>query len=387
MKGVSHLAELIKKPRLLIIGLMSGMSADGVDLALTSIEGVFPDLKVQLLGSHCRAYSKELKASILEAQNGSTAEVSRLNFVIAREFASCVAEFLVKNNISADEIDLIGSHGQTLFHSTSENELTPSSLQVASPSLIAELTGIPTIGNFRLRDIVVGGQGAPLVSLVDYILFRKRDGVFFLNNLGSISNITVVTENIDDMLAFDTGPANMAIDFFARLIPYNKEGIDKGGSYSAKGCVNQSLLNDLMRSSFFNKTPPKAAGYQEFGPSMLSALAEKYKDQKIEDLVRTAVEFAAVTISQAYRKFVLPKFPNPKKVFFSGGGVYNQTLMKRICELLPELLFEVFECEFADAKEAVCFAVLAHLTLHGKSGNVVSATGASRSVVLGEIAC
>jgi anhydro-N-acetylmuramic acid kinase len=387
MKGIKRLADLVHKPKLLVIGLMSGMSADGVDLALTSIEGSYPNLKIQLLGSHYRPYPKDLKEKILASQDGRTADVSKLNFVVAKETSLCVREFLHKKNLSADEVDLIGSHGQTLFHSTSEDEAVPSSLQVGSPSLIAELTGISTVGNFRVRDIIAGGQGAPLVCMADYILFRRTDGVVFLNNLGSISNVTVVTENIDDMLAFDTGPANMAIDFFSRLVLGNGEGIDKGGQYSAQGSVVPSLLQDLMDSKFFDRKPPKSAGYQEFGPVRLAALAEKYKSQKIEDLIRTSVEFTALTLSQAYREFVLPKFPDPKKILFSGGGVHNQTLMKRIRELLPELSIEVFEDEFADAKEAICFAILAHQTLFGGSGNVISVTGANKAVVLGEVAC
>lgn len=386
VRRISDFVNLAAKPRLFVIGLMSGMSADGVDLALTSIEGTFPDLQVELLGSWYRPYSADLKADILRAQVGGTAEVSKLNFVIAEEFSKCVTEFLHHKGLAVSDIDLIGSHGQTLFHSTGTTESVPSSLQVGSPSLIAERTGIPTIGNFRVRDIVAGGQGAPLVAMAEYILFHKKHKVVILNNLGSISNVSVVTEHLEQMLAFDTGPANMPIDFFAKRVPGNSNGIDHSGHISATGQVIVPLLNDLMASAFYDKSPPKAAGYAEFGPTMLEPLLEKYCGYQIEDFVRTSVEFSALTLAQAYRKFVLPKFPNPAQVLFSGGGVCNITLMTRIRELLPELRIETFEEEFAAAKEAVCFAILAHLTVHGHPGNVVSVTGANRPVVLGEIA-
>ena len=386
MKRVRPVDAAPEKDSLLVIGLMSGMSADGVDLALTKIEGTFPDLKVELVASAYRPYEEALKARVRRAQDGRTGDVSRLNVIVAREFAACVNDFLAKTGRSADDIDLIGSHGQTVFHSTAADDETPSSLQVGSPSIIAELTGVPTIGNFRVRDIAVGGQGAPLVCLGDFVLFRRPDGVVILNNLGSISVVSVVTERIDDLLAFDTGPANMAIDFFARRIPRNTDGIDRSGAISARGEVVPKLLDELMASPFFDRPPPKAAGYAEFGPERLATLAARFAEHAIEDLVRTAVEFAAVTLADAYGKFVLPRFPHPKRVLFSGGGVHNQTLMRRIRELLPNLDIEVFEDEFANAKEAVCFAILAHQAWHGRAGNVMAATGARKPVVLGEFA-
>ncbi|MFN8790005.1 MAG: anhydro-N-acetylmuramic acid kinase [Bdellovibrionales bacterium] len=386
MNRLEGLAKFPMKTKSYVIGLMSGMSIDGVDLAFVSISGHFPDLEVKLLKSYFRPYNKGLQKRLQDAQNANAEEISKLNFVVAREFSDCVNEFLANESIAVSQVDLIGSHGQTLYHSSDLGETTPSSLQVGSPSIIAELTGIPTVGNFRVRDMVAGGQGAPLVCLADYILFRNSQGPVILNNLGSISNVSVVTDDIEQMLAFDTGPANMAIDFFARKVPGNDLGIDRDGSISKIGKVIPALLNDLLAIDFFNRVPPKAAGYTEFGPVLLEALSKKHFSEAPEDLVRTAVEFSAVSIEQAYRKYVLPRFSKPLRVLFSGGGIHNQTLMQQIQLRLPELKIESLESEFADSKEAVSFAILAHQTICGNAGNVTAATGAKRPVVLGEIA-
>jgi anhydro-N-acetylmuramic acid kinase len=386
MDPAQRLRDVLIKQSRRLIGLISGMSMDGVDLGCVEVSGTFPDLAVKVLGTHFQPYPLALASELRAAQAGSIGEVSRLNFVVAAEFARCVREFLEREHLSAEEIDAIGSHGQTLFHDTETLESARSTLQVGAPSVIAELTGIITVGNFRVRDLAAGGQAAPLVSLLDYVLFRDPQHLVVLNNLGSISNLTVVTPSLDDVVAFDTGPANMAIDFFARAVPGNDLGIDAGGSLSARGICIEPLLAALMSSPFFSRPPPKAAGYGEFGPHRLAAIAAPFTDHRPEDLVRTGVEFAAATIEDAYRTFVLPSYGPPARVIFSGGGVHNATLMRRIAERLPELPVEVMPAELADAKEAVAFALLANETLSGRAGNIPSVTGARRAAVLGEIA-
>lgn len=328
----SRLIEVINKKSRRIIGLMSGMSMDGVDLACIDISGDFPDLKITLKGTHYRPYSEVFRLRLKEAINASVGEVSDLNVLISQEFARSVDEFLSISGIERASIDAIGSHGQTLYHSQS-------TLQVGSPSIICELTGILTIANFRVRDICAGGRGAPLVSLADYILYRS-DIPVALNNLGSISNVTVVTPRLEEMMAFDTGPANMPIDYFLK-------GVDEGGDVSARGKVIDELLNDLLKNSFFKLSPPKAAGYKEFGPDALAKISAPYYQNRVEDLARTAIEFSAQTLATAYRDFVLPRFPSLKRAIFSGGGVYNKTLMKRIKELLPEIEVVILEKEMA----------------------------------------
>lgn len=382
MSTLTHrLSQVLDKPSRRIIGLMSGMSMDGVDLACVDISGTFPDLHVTTVGTHFLPYDEQLRQNILAGRSGHVELISQLNVQVAEVFARCVNEFLAKHRIDAASVDAIGSHGQTLHHHIGEP--VACTLQVGAPSIIAERTGMLTVGNFRIRDVAVGGQGAPLVALADYILFREPARPVFVNNLGSISNVTVVTPGLREMIAFDTGPANMAIDFFAAQAP---GGMDAGGKISAAGRSIEPLLDALLELPFFSRPPPKSAGYSEFGPPVLERLAAAYMKHPLEDLVRTAVEFSARTIEMAYRRFVLPVYPNGRRIVFSGGGVHNSTLMKRIAELLPELTVDALPKEAADSKEAVAFALLANETLSGRSGNVASVTGARRPVVLGEIA-
>jgi anhydro-N-acetylmuramic acid kinase len=385
MDLVSRLNAIASKDEKTIIGIMSGMSMDGINLACVKISGEFPLLKIDRLGTHMRSYSQVTRQKILRGREATVAEVSELNFAIADEFSQSVKEYLEKHNLSANDIDLIGSHGQTLYHS-SQSTRAPNTLQVGNPSLIAEKTGIPTIGNFRIRDMAAGGQGAPLVALADYIMHHQVGRLLAVNNLGSISNVTVVTPDIDDVLAFDTGPANMIIDYFASLVPGNRNGIDTDGEISAGGCVLPGLLSKLLALPFFEKQPPRAAGYEDFGPMNLESITEDYMDANPQDLVRTAVEFSAVTIAEAYQKYVIPKFPSLQEIRFSGGGIYNKTLMQRIRHHLPNLTVKLFDPEFSNATEAISFAILAHETICGRPGNVLGATGALKRVVLGEIA-
>ena len=386
MNPAQRLVSIILKKKRRIIGLMSGMSMDGVDLACVDIEGDFPNLKVRRIGSYFRLYSPEIKTQIRLGLNASTQEISRLNFLVAEEFSACVRAYLSTENMDASSIDCIGSHGQTVFHSSETFPDGKSTLQIGAPSIIAELTGITTIGNFRVRDIAAGGNGAPLVSLADYVLAHDFKEPTAFNNLGSVSNLTVVTPSVDDMMAFDTGPANMAIDYFARLITGSEEGIDRDGSISNHGLCIPELLKALLDHPFFDLVPPKTAGYKEFGPIRLAEVSRQYLQRNPSDLVRTGVEFAAISIQQAYRKHVIPKYPGLKKAIFSGGGIYNVTLMSRIRELLPELEIEVLASDLADSREALAFAILANETLSGRPGSLSPVTGIKHPTVLGEIA-
>ncbi len=386
--SMERLLSSIDKSNRRLIGLMSGMSMDGVDLAFVEIKGVFPELVVQLLDTHYRPYNEATKAVLSSAREGTVRDVCQVNFLVAEEFANCVNDFLLSRRLSASDVDAIGSHGQSIYHVPPGGDGIPSTLQVGFPSLIAEKTGIPTVGNFRVRDMAQGGQGAPLIPLVDYILYRQNHRTVALNNLGSISNVTVVTPLLENVVAFDTGPANMPIDFFAQLIPGNNSKIDMDGNWSAKGTIVPPLLEEMLGIPFISKTPPKAAGYDEFGPRILRRFHDKYREESPFDLLRTGVEFSAQSIANAYKQFVLPKH-EIDYIMFTGGGCYNKTLMKRIRELLFPL--EIRELsdqdkEINDAKEALGFAVLANETLSGRPGNVTTATGARKAVVLGEIA-
>lgn len=386
MNAIARLSRVIEKRQRRVIGLMSGMSMDGVDLACVDIGGTFPALEVDLVGTHYRPYSPEFAARLRNARHGSTRDVSVLNVLVAQQFAACVEEFFARGVVTRESVDALGSHGQTIFHDTSSESACASTLQIGAPSIIAEMTGLLTVGNFRVRDIAAGGQGAPLVALADFVLFREPHRAVACNNLGSISNVTVVTPGIENVFAFDTGPANMAIDHFARLIPGNAAGIDDGGRYSAQGQCIEPLLSILLKNPFFSRVPPKAAGYDEFGAQQLERIAGPWLTQQPCDLVRTAVEFAAITLADAYRKFVLPRHPELERVILSGGGVRNATLLARIREQLPSLSVEPMAAELAHAKEAIAFALLANETLAGRAGNIPAVTGARGFIPLGEIA-
>jgi anhydro-N-acetylmuramic acid kinase len=381
-----RLCRVIAKTSRRIIGLMSGMSMDGVNLACADISGEFPTVRLVPRGSHYRAYDPVLRERLYAGQRGSARDVSVLNVLVAREFAACVAEFLERSTLDCGSVDAIGSHGQTLYHSTGAEAEVPSTLQVGSPSLIAELTGLITVGNFRIRDIAACGHGAPLVSIADVALFRDPEEPVAVNNLGSISNVTVVTPYLCDVIAFDTGPANMVIDYFARATLGSSDTIDRDGMVSARGECVDALLKRLLDMPFFSREPPKAAGYDEFGPHVVAEIAKPFMHNRPADLIRTAVEYAGVTIGDAYRRFVLPRFPGLRRVLLSGGGVRNATLVARIRHHLPSLVVEALPEPLQDDKEAIAFALLAHETLSGRAGNLPQVTGARHQAVLGEIA-
>jgi anhydro-N-acetylmuramic acid kinase len=386
--SLDKLLNAIRKTKRRIVGLMSGMSMDGVDLAFVEISGAFPELSVRLIDSFYRRYEPRIRDMLLAAREGTVRDVCQANFLVANEFAQCVNDFLAARALSAADVDAIGSHGQSIAHVPPGSDGIPSTLQVGFGSIISEQTGIPTISNFRVRDMAAGGQGAPLIPLVDYVLYRDKDRTVALNNLGSISNVTVVTPKLENVIAFDTGPANMPIDFFARLVPGNDSGMDQDGRLSAQGTAVPELLEEMMAIPFLRHPPPKAAGYDEFGPGVLRAFGDKYKGARPLDLLRTGVEFSALSIARAYTSFVLLHH-DLAHITFTGGGCYNRTLMRRIRELLPQIEIRELDKqakEVNDAKEALGFAILANETLSGRAGNVPTATGARKAVVLGELA-
>lgn len=387
---IEKLSRIHSKPVKTIVGAMSGMSMDGVNLVCAKISGQFPQLKVESLGSKVVAYSSEFRKRLLAARTCRLAEVAILNRLVGEEFSAHILAFLRELQLAPLDIDAIGSHGQTLFHGTTAINAGgapgPVTLQVGDPSLIAERTGILTVGNFRQRDIAAGGHGAPLVAFADYVLYRRPGSTIAMNNLGSISNVTVVPDNFDDVIAFDTGPANMCIDYFAAAIKENAEGFDKNGTWSVRGSVVSPFLKALLSIPYLTLPPPKAAGYDEFGPVALAKMALPFSREKSVDLLRTAVEFTAQSIADAYKTLVLMRFPSLREIHFSGGGIYNRTLMERIRALLPAFSISTLDSAEAEAKEALAFAILAHETLCGRPSNVPGATGATRAVVLGEIA-
>jgi anhydro-N-acetylmuramic acid kinase len=363
-----------------IIGLMSGTSADGVDAAVVNIG----KNKVKLLAFNTFDYPPALRQSILELGEQKLcrpADISNLNFLLGEVFADAVIKLCRKNEISLKTIDLIGSHGQTIYHNPTGK--IRSTLQIGEPSIIAYKTGITTVADFRPKDMAAGGQGAPLVPFADYWLFKNKKLNRAVQNIGGIANVTYLPANCkpQDIIAFDTGPGNMIIDRLVSLITKGRQNFDKDGKTAAKGKVNKKLLDEMMRHPFLRKSPPKSTGREEFG----AAFTKKFIKRPIslEDILATATAFTAVSIAQAYKKF-LPGLPD--EIILCGGGARNKTLVKMLRQnIKSKILFTDYFGINSDAKEAVSFAILAYAAIKGITNNVPSATGAEKTVILGKI--
>ena len=388
MDLLDRLARIRSKPERLALGLMSGMSVDGLDLALVRIRDGADRPAVELLAAGTVPYDAALVAAIRTAADGTTRDVCALSFALAERWAADVWAFLEEHGVDAEDVDVLGSHGQTVDHvSAGGPGAQGSTLQVGDGDVLAERTGILTVSDLRCRDIAAGGEGAPLVPLADWLLFGRDGETVAAQNLGSIGNVTVVTPRLEDVSAFDTGPANALVDGLARLAA--GMALDLDGSLSARGQVHAPALKGLHQLSarFLEREPPKSAGFDDFGPPLARRIHESFPDARPEDLIRTAVEFTASTLADAYERWVVPAHPALRRVIVTGGGAANPTMMAAISERLEPLglVVEVPEDAWTSAKEAIAFALLADRTVRGLPGNVPGATGASRAVVLGKI--
>jgi anhydro-N-acetylmuramic acid kinase len=375
-----------------VIGLMSGTSADGVDAAVVRLDGSPPSLMWKMLGHTHHSFDPQLRSEIFACfrpETGSVDRLCRLNFALGEVFGLTVIDAAHQAGLLLAEIDLIGSHGQTLWHEPPIDG-RGSTLQLGEPAMIAELTGVPVVSNFRTRDMATGGQGAPLVPLTDWLLLSHSTQVRAVQNIGGIANVTFLPPrsgaNMTGVLAFDTGPGNMLIDEAARLATRGVWNYDPEGSLAAQGQVNNTLLEEWLADSFFQQKPPRTTGRERFGTQQ----ATEYWSQAVQrglnpnDIVATLTALTVRSIAQAYYRF-LPTFP--EEVIVSGGGAYNKTLMRMLTEqLAPARITTSNEYGLGiGAKEAVAFAVLAYETWHKRPGNIPAATGASRSVVLGNV--
>jgi len=385
-----------------VAGVMSGTSADGVDVALCRISATpsgFPRVKV--LGHRSFAYDATLRKAVLaamDAQATSTAEIGRLNWRLGEVYAECVEATALELAIVPD---LIACHGQTIYHQATEANYLGHplrcTLQIGEAAIIAERLGITTISDFRPADMAANGQAAPLVPMLDFCLFRHATKNRLLLNLGGIANITALPAgcDVDGVLAFDTGPANMVIDACMKRL-YNKR-LDDQGATAAKGRILTAIVKQLLQSPYFETPPPKSCGREEYGEAFVTrfiALCEQ-ADARKQDIIATATAFTAETILDAYRRFCWPHLgqlaplARATELYAAGGGAHNATLMGHLTEGFSALGIKVTTTEAAglavEAKEAAAFALLGWLTWHGLPGNVPSATGASRPMILGKV--
>ena len=377
----------------LALGIMSGTSGDGIDIALVRVSG----RKARLENFAAIPFPARIREAILRLGEGratTTSEISQLNFLLGEVFADAALAACRKFRVRPSQIALIGSHGQTVFHQGTPTSFcgraVASTLQIGEPSMIAGRTGITTVGDFRPADMAAGGQGAPLVPFVDYLLYRDARVGRAALNIGGIANVTVIppTANIGDVFAFDIGPGNMVIDALVRHFTRGRKAFDRNAEMAGRGKVLPGLLEELLSDRYFLKAPPKTAGREQYGEKYVqAALAHPEARRALAgDLIRTATILSALSIVDAIHRFV-PRRAGVSELIVSGGGAHNPLLMAQIEAALPGIRLRLSD-EFGvpgDAKEAFAFAVLGWETLHGKTANVPRATGARKAVVLGKV--
>ncbi len=360
-----------------IAGIMSGTSLDGIDVAIADIAA----RSVKTVGHHMVPWPAAVRQRILNVSNTTctTSQISRLNFELAELYAKAVQTTCRKTGIDQATLQLVGCHGQTIYHEGRGKHAN--TLQIGEPAVIAERLGIPVAANFRTRDVAAGGQGAPLVPFVDYLLLRSKTINRVALNIGGIANITVLPAGVapDNVIAFDTGPGNMIIDQLVAL--YNQKNYDKGGAIAAQGNINHPLLQKLLAAPYFRTAPPKTAGREQYGTELIAMLTAT--SLPLPDLIATATALTSESIALALRNHA----PTAQELIAAGGGVHNRTLMAHLQAALPTTRLTT-TAEFGidpDAREAIAFAVLAWRTWNRKPGNLPSATGARHEVLLGSI--
>jgi anhydro-N-acetylmuramic acid kinase len=385
------------KKDMIVAGVMSGTSADGINVALVRMTGS-SRTGFKLLGHSEYSYPKNVRAAVLAAMNASraaVADLARLNFLLGELYADAV---LAAQRTLHAKVDLVGCHGQTLYHQ-GEPQLflgrkITATWQTGEGAIVAARVGVPVVSDFRPADIAAGGKGAPLVPFLDYMLFRDARVGRIVQNIGGIANLTAIPAGAaaSDVVAFDTGPGNMVIDAVTEKLfsrPY-----DRGGKIAASGKALDEVIEELLRRDFFRKKPPKTAGREEFGREFVLEFLRACGHPRRQDVVATATALTAKSIADAVERFVVTDSNSARKPEFhemvlSGGGSKNLTLMKMLMvELMPLRLRLRLSDEFglpSAAKEAVAFAVLAYETCHRRAANIPSATGAKRMAVLGKI--
>ena len=396
----------------LIMGLMSGTSVDGIDAALVRVGRERGRYRVRVLAHVEHAWPRALRERLLAVMAPAAArteEICALNFLVAREFAAAVEDLLKATRVGRGRIAAVASHGQTICHLPPEGAKKQeaesrtqedgrgigATLQIGDVSVLATLTGMRVVGNFRAADMAVGGQGAPLVPFADALLLADAKVARCVQNIGGIGNVTYLpavrgswsAAGLRNVIAFDTGPGNMLLDAVVRLVTDGRQSFDNGGHLAAAGALEHVLFQRLQRHPYFAARPPKSTGREMFGAAFAQTLVRQMENRKskIENLLHTLTRLTAWSIGDAYRRF-LPALPD--EVILCGGGAENPVLVRMIGEELgPLRLRRIDEYGIPNkAKEAASFALLGAATLDGLAGNLPSVTGARRAVVLGEVA-
>ncbi len=384
-----------------VAGVMSGTSADGIDVAIVRILEPRPEAgglrpKLTLLAHESFPFPAALRRAVLsamDAKSTSTAELARLNWRLGLAYAEAVKETARKHKT---KLDLVGCHGQTLYHQPRAKAYAgrrfACTWQAGEAQAITAALGVPVVSNFRPMDVLAGGQGAPLVPLIDYVLFSDAKRGRVLQNIGGIANLTAIPAGAgaDELIAFDTGPGNMVIDWLAQKL-FGK-AFDRNGALAAKGSVLTPVLSAALRHPYFRVKPPRTAGREQFGRAYAAGFlaACRLHSKKPADALATATALTAETIARSYARFVRAKMKGREVDFIlSGGGARNKTLVAMLAARLEPMGCTMATSEEfgipAEAKEAAAFALLAWHSWHRLPGNVPAATGAMRAVVLGQV--
>lgn len=381
--------DILRRHERLVIGILSGTSVDAVDIVLVRFSEKNSETKPEVLDFRSYPIVKGLKQEILDASDpktGTVADVCRLNVVIGLLFAKCIRRFLRANNLSPEDVSLIGSHGQTIHHLPSPERKFgvrySSTLQIGDPSVIAGNTGITTVGDFRMGDIAAGGSGAPLVPYLDYMLFKSPRFDRILINIGGISNATVIPKNSEpeDVLAFDMGPGNMLIDDLS--VRFLNRKFDKDGRTASGGVVNRSLLSEICRIDKFHKMkPPKSTGREVYGSGFSAKIIKLAGHIDLNDLFATVTEFTALAIAKNLNKF------KADQILVSGGGAKNKFIMNSLKSKFGNAEVSVVDERGVNVqnKEAVLFAVLANELISGRKAGMKNITGSRKTSYLGKI--
>ena len=380
---LARLLAARERPRRIVIGLLSGTSADGTDAALCEIAGHGENTGLVARAFVTTPFSRALRERIFRVAQVDAAELTDLDVMLGDAFADAAFAVAAAAGVAIEDVDLIGSHGQTAVHHPRSAGGVGATLQIGEAAVIAERTGRPVISDFRVRDVAAGGEGAPLVPLVDHLLFRKPGRRRALQNIGGIANVTLVSDRLEDLVAFDNGPGNMPLDTVARSASAGSEAFDRDGARAARGAVDPGLLTELHRHPYLSQPLPKSTGRETFGRSFVYPLLTRFEGH-LDDLLATLTRFTAEAIARSYRE-MLPAMPD--EVFVSGGGALNPTMMRHLAELLAPIPVTTSATLGVDpeAKEAIAFAVLANQTLFGEPGNIPAVTGAAGPRVLGKL--
>ncbi len=387
---IDILNSIINKKKKLAIGLMSGTSMDGIDACLVEIEGNYTDTKINVIDFMTSDYSKEDKERIFKLCHVKTSTVNEIccmNTYLGDKMGLAAIEVCKKAGVNIGDVDFISSHGQTIYHMPDRH----STLQIGELSNIAARTGCVTVGDFRPSDMAYGGQGAPLVPYIDYILFSSKEKGRVLLNLGGIANITVLKAggSEEDVLAFDTGPANVLIDEIVRIITAGDKSYDEGGSLAAKGTIDGQWLDQmLLKDRYLFKHPPKSTGREYYTKEFASDLFEQGSIRGLNnfDILATVTAYTAKSIKSQLEVFVLNKY-KIDELYVSGGGAHNQMIMNLLSEYIDIQVKDVNKLDFSgDAKEAIAFAILGNEFLSGRTNNIPSSTGSNRKVIMGKLA-